>query len=79
VAAQIWRRLRVVIPERQGVLILDGTGFPKQGTHSVGVALQYCGTVGKVANCQVAVTVARWTGVRAWMLGAALCICPRVA
>jgi SRSO17 transposase len=38
----------------------------------VAVARQYCGTLGKVANCQVAVTAALWTGVRAWMLGAAL-------
>lgn len=69
---RVWRRLRRTIPERQGVLILDATSFPKQGTHSVGVARQYCGTLGKVANCQVAVTAALWTGVRAWMLGAAL-------
>lgn len=70
--ARVWRQLRAVIPEREGVVILDATSFPKQGAHSVGVARQYCGTVGKVANCQVAVTAALWTGVRAWMLGAAL-------
>ena len=64
--------LRQVIPEREGVLILDGTSFPKQGPHSVGVARQYCGSLGKIANCQVAVTAALWTGTRAWMLGAAL-------
>jgi SRSO17 transposase len=68
----VWRRLRAVVPERCGVLILDGTSFPKQGTASVGVVRQYCGALGKTANCQVAVTVALWTGVRAWLLGAQL-------
>lgn len=71
-AERVWRQLRVVIPERRGVLILDATSFPKQGRRSVAVARQYCGTLGKVANCQVAVTTALWTGVRAWMVGAAL-------
>ncbi len=71
-AATLWRQLRAGIPARSGVLVLDATGFPKQGTASVGVQRQYSGTLGRIGNCQVAVTAALWTGVQAWLVGAQL-------
>src|SRR3954462_4139779 len=47
-----------VLGDRDGVLVVDETGFLKKGEHSVGVARQYSGTAGRIENCQIGVFLA---------------------
>ena len=59
VAAAVRAQVLPVIQQRGPIraLIIDDTGMPKKGKHSVGVARQYCGQLGKQVNCQVAVSL----------------------
>ena len=59
VLAVVRDRVLPVIEQRGPIraLIVDDTGIPKKGRHSVGVARQYCGQLGKQDNCQVAVSL----------------------
>lgn len=66
------RKLCGLKTEGDGVLVVDDTGFAKQGLHTVGVARQYSGTLGKVGNCQVAVNCHYAERTLAWPVGTRL-------
>jgi len=71
----VWKAIRPLVADCLEPLeawIVDETGWLKQGEHSVGVAHQYCGAVGKSANCQVNVQVAVSDGLVAVPVGAQL-------
>jgi SRSO17 transposase len=74
-----WEPVRAAIAKKMtaalgegGCWIVDDTGFPKQGKHSVGVARQYCGTLGKRGNCQLGVSICYATAKAAMPLDWAL-------
>lgn len=56
------RQVGTELGEADGVIVFDPSAHPKQGTHSVGVARQWCGRLGKVDNCQVGVYMSYASG-----------------
>lgn len=64
--------MRGMETDGDGALIFDGTDFPKKGQHSVGVARQYSGSQGKIANCQVTVNCHYAERTIAWPVGTRL-------
>ena len=54
---ELQKQIRRHLGQGDGVLVFDPSGFPKSGRESVGVARQWCGRLGKVDNCQVAISL----------------------
>ena len=79
--ALVWSRIRrEVIAHFEPIesWIMDETAWLKQGRHSVGVAQQYCGAIGKNANCQLNVQLTVSNGVVAAPVWPRACSCPKV-
>jgi SRSO17 transposase len=57
VRRRLAQQMEPLLPAQSAVWVHDDTGFPKKGKHSVGVARQYSGTLGKVGNCQIGVSM----------------------
>jgi SRSO17 transposase len=65
---------RLIGSKEEGALIIDESGIPKKGYHSVGVARQYCGATGKTDNCQVGVYLADSSSTQATLINRRLYI-----
>lgn len=69
------REVAKTLGQKDGIIIGDGSDFPKQGQNSVGVARQHCGALGKTANCQAGVFLAyasELLAIHCW-IGAYIC------
>src|SRR3954468_14531234 len=72
------QELILPIIEQRGAIeawIVDDTGFPKKGRHSVGVARQYCGQLGKQDNCQIAVSLSLANHAASLPIAGSTCSC----
>jgi SRSO17 transposase len=62
VMTELRRHVVETLGDPQGVVVFDPSAFPKKGTHSCGVAREWCGRLGKVENCQIGLFMAYATG-----------------